>query len=421
MVTVLSFSVSLPVKGLVHIALAAESKHDGSKPPSTMNESSREPVVSEKALLEVVEPYLGTPYRRGGASRKGMDCSGFVKRIYSRTYSLDLPHSTAQQYSLPIMEKVPEDELKTGDLIFFSQKNRRIAHVGIYLSDGNFVHAGRKSGVTISSLDSQYWKARMVAAKRPVGLMSDENTGSESPLSSFEITLNGSGGMSKGADRGESALSSLGAGLRPSSWWDIPSANGLREGLTQTFELQFSQSLGKASWRMSLLQESLFRYSSKEGDPILTAQSASPLSDRQYTLTGYRQGFKMASDIDPFDWLRITPSFSYVGYERSGEESPSWGPGLGLSVQIRPLPSRWSFAADFQYWDEGDRINGGLTDFDTWKNRNLSLVVGYDLSTDLRLRIVGQQGMGSLFRSKDGPSDDEHQNRGLFFTINWAF
>jgi len=371
--------------------------------------------------MEVVEPYLGTPYRRGGVSRRGLDCSGFVKHIYSKTFSLDLPHSTAQQYALPIMEKVPKDELKTGDLIFFSQKNRRIAHVGIYLSDGNFIHAGRKSGVTISSLENQYWKVRMVAAKRPVGLMRYEDTGSESQLSSFEITLNGSGGVSKGADSEESTLSSLGAGLRPSLWQDISSDNSLRNSLTQTFELQLSHSLGKASWRMSLLQESLFRYSSVEGDPILTTQSPSPLSGRQYTLTGYRQGFKMASDINPFDWLRITPSLSYVGYERSGEESPSWGPGLGLSVQIRPLPSRWSFAADFQYWDESNRINGGLTDFDSWKNRNLSLMLGYDLSTDLRLRIVGQQGMGSLFRSKASPSDDEHQNRGLFFTINWAF
>ena len=421
MVTFLSFSLSLPVKALVDIALAAESSRFDSKSPSAMNESSCEAVVSEEALLKVVEPYLGTPYRRGGASKKGMDCSGFVKRIYSRTYSLDLPHSTAQQYSLPIMEKVPKDELKTGDLIFFSQKKKRIAHVGIYLSDGNFVHAGRKSGVTISSLDSQYWKARMVAAKRPAGLTSYEDTGSESPLSSFEITLNGSGGMSKGADGGESALSSMGAGLRPSSWWDISSANSLREGLTQTFELQLSHSLGKASWRMSLLQESLFQYSSKEGDPILTAQSPSPLSDGQYTLTGYRQGFKMASDIDPFDWLRITPSFSYVGYERGGQESTGWGPGLGLSVQIRPFTSRWSFGADFQYWDEGDRIGSAFNDLDSWKNRNLYLMLGYDLSTDLRLRIVGQQGMGSYFRSKDSPSDDEHQNRGLFFTINWAF
>ncbi|MDQ1336450.1 MAG: NlpC/P60 protein [Thermodesulfobacteriota bacterium] len=415
MLLILSCSLSFPVPVLVCSALAK------SRPPSVKKEIISEPVVSEEEMMEVAEPYLGAPYRRGGVSIKGMDCSGLVRRIYSDLFSLEIPHSSAQQYRLPIMEKVSEDELQTGDLIFFSQKKKQITHVGIYLSDGNFIHAARKSGVTISSLDSQYWKIRMVGAKRPVGLERDKDTGPERSFSSVEMALNGSGGLFKGAGREENAFSSLGDGLRPLSWWDISSANSLREGLAQTFEFQLSHSFGEASWRMSLLQESFCQYSSSQGDSLLASRSPSDLSARQYTLTGYRQGVKMASDINPFDWLRITPSFSYVGYERGVQESPCWGPGLGLAVQIRPLPSKWSLAADFQYWDEGNRIDSGLNDLDSWENRNLSLMLGYDLSTDLRLRVVGQHGMGSFFKAKSGPSDKEHQHSGLFFKLDWAF
>jgi hypothetical protein len=114
-----------------------------------------------------MDKYLGTPYIRGGASEKGFDCSGFVRQIYKEFFGIDLPHKSSSQSSLPFMQKVDKDELLTGDLVFFSTtgKNKRINHVGIYLSDGRFIHAA-KGGVTISSLDNSYWKARFYVAKR---------------------------------------------------------------------------------------------------------------------------------------------------------------------------------------------------------------------------------------------------------------
>lgn len=411
---ILICSLSLPPMVLVGNALAT------SRPPSVNSDITLEPPVSEEDIMEVAEPYLGIPYRRGGTSFKGMDCSGLVRRIYSELFSLDLPHSSSEQYRLPSMEKVPKDDLQTGDLVFFSQKKKRITHVGIYLSDGNFIHAAR-SGVTISSLDSHYWKIRMVGAKRPVGLQRGDDTESERSSSSIDVALNDSNRMLRGAANDERGFASLGESLRPLSWWDISSANRLDEGMTQTFELQVGQSFGEASWRMSLLQEGVYRYLPVDGDGLLRSQSVSPSSRRQSALTGYRQGVKMASDINPVDWLRITPSLSYVGYEQGIQESPSWGPGLGLAVQIRPLFSGWSLAADFQYWDEGNRMGSGLNDLDNWQNRNVSLMLGYDLSTELKLKIVGQHGMGSLFKSKDSPSDNDRRHNGLFFKLDWAF
>ena len=114
-----------------------------------------------------LDKYIGIPYIRGGATEKGFDCSGFVRKVYMEFFGIDLPHQSSSQSSLPFMQKVTKDDLITGDLIFFSTtgKNKRISHVGIYLSDGRFIHAA-KGGVTISSLDNSYWKARFYVAKR---------------------------------------------------------------------------------------------------------------------------------------------------------------------------------------------------------------------------------------------------------------
>jgi hypothetical protein len=239
-------------------------------------------------------------------------------------------------------------------------------------------------------------------------------------LSGVETAMNDLSGMSNGFTRTERGVLSLSEGLRPLSWWENASVSRLTEGPTHTFGFQVSRSFGDASWSMSLLQENHFRYSSEGSENFMTPRPTESLSGPQYTLDRQLQGVKMASDIHPVDWLQITPSFSYVGYGNSVEDSPSWGPGLGLAVRIRPLPARWSFSADLQYWDESDRL-GGFNDIDTWKSSNLSLMFGYDFSNDLRLSIVGQHGMGSPFSVKDSSSHDRQKHSGVFFGLDWAF
>ena len=127
---------------------------------------------ASRQFHEEVRKYLGIPYRLGGSSKKGMDCSGLVKHIYLRVFGIELPRHSSRQSSFPMLAKVPEDELTPGDLIFFSsnRKKKRISHVGIYLSDSNFIHAVRTKGVTISSLKNQYWRSRVRAMKRHADL-----------------------------------------------------------------------------------------------------------------------------------------------------------------------------------------------------------------------------------------------------------
>jgi cell wall-associated NlpC family hydrolase len=119
-------------------------------------------------ILQEVSKYMGVRYKRGGSSRSGVDCSGFVKLIYRNIFYVDLPHIAAYQARLSIFDDIPPEELKMGDLIFFSRtlKKKRINHVGIYLSDGEFAHAVEAKGVMISCLSESHWKVRVKTIKR---------------------------------------------------------------------------------------------------------------------------------------------------------------------------------------------------------------------------------------------------------------
>lgn len=132
-------------------------------------------LLSTDRFMEEIQKFIGIPYRIGGASLKGMDCSGLIKRIYAKLFGLDFPHNSSQQSRLPFLETVSAKDLKTGDLIFFGPRGRRINHVGMYLAEGKFMHAGRRSGVTIASLNTNYWKSRFIVSKRIKGLALREN------------------------------------------------------------------------------------------------------------------------------------------------------------------------------------------------------------------------------------------------------
>ena len=109
----------------------------------------------ERLIREVVERWSGTPHKLGGLDRTGIDCSGFVQRIYKDLFHIQLPRTT--QLQSQIGTSVTPDRLSTGDLVFFHPPNK-IRHVGIYLSNGEFAHASASHGVIISTLKSAYWR-----------------------------------------------------------------------------------------------------------------------------------------------------------------------------------------------------------------------------------------------------------------------
>lgn len=119
----------------------------------------------DKVLLEAVS-YLGVPYEYGGNGKEGIDCSGFTLRVYQRGALIPLPRSTLGQFG--VGSEVDHDSLLFGDLVFFNTTGRSPSHVGIYLEDGLFAHASVSYGVTISSLESTYYKRRFVGGRRVV-------------------------------------------------------------------------------------------------------------------------------------------------------------------------------------------------------------------------------------------------------------
>ena len=118
----------------------------------------------EKILLEIIK-FLDTPYQYGGKTGDGMDCSAFTGIVYKNSMSIDLPRSSREQYK--VGDDIDKDELKFGDLVFFNTTRRsKPGHVGIFIGENQFVHASRKLGVTVSSLDEEYYKKRYMGARR---------------------------------------------------------------------------------------------------------------------------------------------------------------------------------------------------------------------------------------------------------------
>lgn len=97
------------------------------------------------------QDWAGTPYRIGGQSRDGIDCSAFVQITLRETLGIDLPRTTSEQVQAG--RPISRNELQPGDLVFF----RDGRHVGIYLEDNRFLHASTRRGVMISRLDNSYW------------------------------------------------------------------------------------------------------------------------------------------------------------------------------------------------------------------------------------------------------------------------
>lgn len=121
------------------------------------------PLWRESNLLAFHSQWRGTPYRLGGLSKKGLDCSGMVYLAYKDIVGQYLPRTVLGQKILG--EEINRHELKIGDLVFF-KVNPRVQHVGIYVGDNNFLHASTKKGVKISSLNNVYWAPRYWMAKR---------------------------------------------------------------------------------------------------------------------------------------------------------------------------------------------------------------------------------------------------------------
>lgn len=124
-----------------------------------------ESTLKEKMLMEIIK-YLNTPYKYGGNSSSGIDCSAFTQTVFLNVLSIDLNRTAREQYKQG-MEIDSRDDLKFGDLVFFNtRRSVKPGHVGIYIGDNLFAHASSRNGVIVSSMDQDYYSRRFMGGRR---------------------------------------------------------------------------------------------------------------------------------------------------------------------------------------------------------------------------------------------------------------
>lgn len=111
--------------------------------------------------------WIGVPYRTGGDTKRGTDCSGLTSQIYKKVYKTKLSRSSDEQKNRD-SRRVSKRNLREGDLVFFSspRSRRKVAHVGIYLKNNKFIHASTSKGVMVSRLNEDYYMKYWISGGR---------------------------------------------------------------------------------------------------------------------------------------------------------------------------------------------------------------------------------------------------------------
>jgi len=382
---------------------------------------------SQLELQEEIKEYLGIPYRSGGTSLKGMDCSGFARTIYASLFGIELPHNSAAQFSFPKLQRIDEDELQTGDLVFFSRK-KRINHVGVYLGDGNFIHATNGNGIMISSLDDQHWKTRMVGTKRP---MSFDKIGMDTLHleGGFDIPLN-TGRHIKSYARDEFRPSyDFGDSGRPSAFREANNeVYDFNNGHQYAYEVEFSQKLWNDTCNVSMsgILEKLDKASAwNVYDRELDADWPLHRLSTDDSSSTVRHGFKLASEITPFEGLSITPSFIYLNYDQLPQtremlEVPKRI--FGLNTQITPMAGPWSVSMAMHYADQLDMADSLFKTSDLLNTLDMSLKLGYYFSKNLELSVMGKHDFKAIpGRTDSASSFDSSINSDFLFKLDMKY
>ena len=373
--------------------------------------------LEDDKIQEEMEKYLGIRYKRGGNTTKGFDCSGFVKQVYNEVFGIDLPHQSSEQNRFSLLTQISSEELKTGDLIFFSAgRNRKgINHVGIYLSDGRFIHAARTKGVVISKLDDPYWKARLVSTKRLEGreiLMANMDSQSllglgtavdDRSLFTFQVTT--------------AQLDSLSPALVDSELL------GFSSGRYTRAEFNLLRGSWADSWtaRLAAFREHV---SLADQDPYLLQRPFLRGTDSSENLfsSDYTQGLRIAGDLRPYHWLQVSPSLTYFDYSDSIQIANLPRVSVGLDFNLVSSSDGWSLSTGFHYplsryassrLFENNTLDNGMID--------MNLTFRQWLTDRLQLSVTGERIYRYSYESKDVPSGLDKDDHQISFALHFFY
>lgn len=144
----------MKLKAVIFVLISGLTACANHQPPSATDTS---------ALQRYFNTWQGTPYRVGGQSSRGLDCSAFVQNAYREVYQLQLPRDTGEQAKMG--NRIRRANLQRGDLVFFKTGWFQ-RHVGIYTGNNKFIHASTRRGVMESGLNEPYWKKHFWKARR---------------------------------------------------------------------------------------------------------------------------------------------------------------------------------------------------------------------------------------------------------------
>ncbi len=132
--------------------------------PQALKKTDAGEIPLRQQIIRTAKQYIGVPYLWGGTTPGGFDCSGFVQYVFQR-HGITLPRTSKQQWE--VGTSVSRSDLQPGDLVYFANTyTAGVSHLGIYVGDGQFIHASSSKGVIISSLSNSYWASHYHGAKR---------------------------------------------------------------------------------------------------------------------------------------------------------------------------------------------------------------------------------------------------------------
>ena len=134
----------------------------GIKPSVEALQSTTGSTLASK-IIKTSKKYIGVPYKWGGTTPKGFDCSGFTQYIFN-AHGVYIPRTSREQYNFGT--KVSKSNLQPGDLVFFNTSGKGVSHVGLYIGDGKFIHSAASKGIVIAELFSNYWMNLYLGARR---------------------------------------------------------------------------------------------------------------------------------------------------------------------------------------------------------------------------------------------------------------